>query len=511
MTQPELDHPGDRGGGTSDRGYIDINALVGPRFGGARGAPIEDVIRERETHGIRFSLVRHRTALLGESELGNRALLEVCEGEPGLVPVAVLSVDRTGDIDHAGPLAARVAGFWLEGHAAPGSGLAAEPVVRTAARTGRPLFVPIAGWGSAAAIGAATEGLGVPVILVGSHYNTSVDDMAAGRRYEHLHFDTSSMAHFRAIETAVGALGAERILLGTGSPLRAIQSSLNAILAAAIPDEAKRAILAGNAVRLFGLAGGPVELPAVIRPGRAFDVHTHGGPLPWDVPDIDDNALLPALAERNNTRHAVASSVLAIAADLEGGNRRTVEACARTPGLLGYLVADPNDIEASRDQLRRWGGEPGIVGVKVHTQWSFRGTGSPQIADLFKVLADHGRPVKIHNDGPDWDQHLLRIAREHPRLQIIIAHAGLGFPNLEGARIAREADNIHAEMSSSFAHLPSVREFLRTIPPDRMLFGTDAPLLDPAFVLGTYQDALIPEADQPGIYWDNAARLFGVA
>ena len=51
---------------------------------------------------------------------------------------------------------------------------------------------------------------------------------------------------------------------------------------------------------------------------------------------------------------------------------------------------------------------------------------------------------------------------------------------------------------------------IRTIPPERMLFGTDAPLLDPAFVLGTYQDAGIPAADEDRIYWDNAARLYGV-
>ena len=148
--------------------------------------------------------------------------------------------------------------------------------------------------------------------------------------------------------------------------------------------------------------------------------------------------------------------------------------------------------------------------MKVHTEWSHRHTGSPEIAALFDVLADHGRPVKIHNDGPDWDQHLLRIAREHPKLPIIIAHAGLGFPNLEGARIATQADNIYAEMSSSFAQLATVREFVRIIPKDKMLFGTDAPLLDPAFVLGTYQDAEIPEADQAAVYWDNAARLFGI-
>ena len=494
----------------SDPGYVDVNVQVGPRTGGARGAPLDDVLGERRSHGIAVSLVRHRTALLAEADLGNRQLLEMCESEPGLRPIAVLSIDRSGEADPVRGLGDRVAGYWLEGRASPGNSFSAEGLLRSAAAAGRPLLVPIEGWGSAARVGAATAGLGVPVILLGSHYNTSVDDLAAGRRYEHLHFDTSSMAHFRAIETAVRMVGAERVLLGTGSPLRSIQSSLNAILSAAIDDDAKLAILAGNAGRLFGLPVGPVDLPEVVRPERAIDVHTHSGPMTWDVPDEGDEALMPALAAHNRTTHAVASSVLAIAADLEAGNRRTVEGSAAMPGRLGYLVADPNDIDASRDQLRRWGDAPGIVGVKVHTEWSRRHTGSREIAALFDVLAVHGRPVKIHNDGPDWDRHLLGIARKHPHLPIIIAHAGLGFPNLEGARIAREADNIYAEMSSSFAQLPTVREFLRTIPAERMLFGTDAPLLDPAFVLGTYQDAGIPPGDQARIYWDNAAALFGI-
>jgi predicted TIM-barrel fold metal-dependent hydrolase len=493
-----------------DLGYIDANVQVGPITGGARGAPIDLVRRERESHGIRMSLVRHRTALLADAELGNRLLLDEVSDDPGFVPIAVLSLDRTENVDRAGPLASRVGGFWLEGLVTPGRSLSAEPVVRAAAATGRPLFVPIKGWGSSAAIGAATEGLGVPVVLTGSHYTTSVEDLAAARRYEHLHLETSSMAHLRAIETAVAALGAERVLFGSGSPFRAIQSSINAILVAAIPDEAKRAILAGNAERLLGLGKGRVEVTDIVRPPRAIDVHTHTGPIPWDVPDLADDGLMPVLVGGNATRYAVASNVLAIAADLEAGNRRAIEACARNEGLLGYLVADPNDIEASRDILHRWGDEPGIVGVKVHTEWSHRHTGSPEISALFDVLADHGRPVKIHNDGPDWDQHLLRIAREHPKLPIIIAHAGLGFPNLEGARIAAQADNIYAEMSSSFAQLATVREFLRIIPKDKMLFGTDAPLLDPAFVLGTYQDAEIPAAEESAVYWDNAARLFGI-
>ena len=46
---------------------------------------------------------------------------------PRFVPVGVLSVDRAEVVDTAAPLAGRVAAFWLEGKAAPGAGLSAEP------------------------------------------------------------------------------------------------------------------------------------------------------------------------------------------------------------------------------------------------------------------------------------------------------------------------------------------------------------------------------------------------
>jgi len=495
----------------NDRGYIDVNAQIGPAHGNAGGATPESLVRERDSHGIRFSLVRHRNALMGESRLGNRQLLEACEADAGLVPIAVLLPERTDSLDQAIALGPRVAGFWLEGRAKPGNGsVATEVLVRAAARTGKPLFVQLGAHGEASAIGAATAGLGVPVILVGTHYDNAVDVLAAARRFEHLHLDTSRMAHLGGIEIAVGQIGAERVLLGTGAPLRAIRSSLNAIALARISNDARRAILGGNAARLFGLSAEGIAVPEVQRPARAIDVHTHGGPLPWDVTDLPDESLMAELERQNGTRYAVASSILAIAADSEAGNRRMVEGCRTMPNRLGYLVADPNDLAATRDQIRRWGDSPGIVGAKIHCQWSHRLTGSREIWELFKVLAGYGKPVKIHNDGDDWDQQLLKIALEHPRLPIIVAHGGLGFPDLPAARLSAAADNVYVEMCSSFAQIATVREVVKTVPRHKLFFGTDAPLLDPGFVLGTYQDAQIPADQQDDVYYANAARLFGV-
>ncbi|MBM4408079.1 MAG: hypothetical protein FJ038_05630 [Chloroflexi bacterium] len=495
----------------TDHGFIDVNSQIGPAHGNAAGATAETLAAERRAHGIRHSLVRHRNALYGESRLGNRAVLEACERDPGLHPVAVLAPERSDTLDQASGLGSRVAGFWLEGEALPGKGGAAtDRLVRAAAATGKPLIAAIRAYGDASAVGAATAGLGVPVVLSGWHYINSVDVLAAARHWEHLFVESSRAAHLGAIGIAVREIGAERVLLGTEAPIRAMRSSLNAILTAPIPDDAKRAILGGNAARIFGLPAGPIELPEVRRLARAVDVHTHSGPLRWDVTDLDFPDLVPELARLTGTTHAVSSSILAINSDTEAGNLEVVEGCARLPGQVGYLVADPNDLDATRDQIRRWGDAPGIVGIKVHCEGSSRHTGTSQIRDVFRILADYGRPVKIHNDGPEWEQHLVRIARDHPRLPIVIAHGGLGFPDRPGAWATVQADNIHLEMSSSFATLERVREVARTVPRHKFLYGTDAPLLDPAYVLGTYQDAQIPEDQQDDVYFGNAARLYGL-
>ncbi len=494
-----------------DRGLIDVNAQIGPAFGRAGGAAQDVLARELRSHGVRCSLVRHRTALVGDTRLGNRQLLDLCERDPAMIPIAVLRPDRTDTLDDPTTLNARFAGFWLEGRGRPGQGgLATDTLVRAAARTGKPLFVPITAYGEASAVGAATAELGVPVILVGCHYDNAVDVIAAARRFEHLYLETSRMAHLGGIDIAVRELGAERIMLGTGAPLRAIQSGVNAICLSRLGDDVKRAILGGNAARLLGLSNTVVEIPEVARPARAFDVHTHTGPLVQDVTELDDDELMAELARQNSTRYAIASSVLAIEADSEAGNRQLVEGCRRLPNRLGYLYADPDDLAATEDQFRRWGDAPGIVGAKISCETSERITGSRQVWELFDLLARFGKPVKIHNDGTDWDQALLRIARRHPRLAIIVAHGGLGFPDLPAARLAASVDNVFVEMSSSFAQIPIVRELVKRIPPEKLMFGTDAPLLDPGFVLGMYQDAGLPAERQDDVYYANAAGLFAI-
>jgi hypothetical protein len=507
------------------RGFVDVNACFGPEHGiaGTADAPLSTLVAERRSHGIRLSLAYSLLAAVSDRLTGNPIAYEAAaDAANGLAAIAVVAARRTGEAARAVAEAERrgAVGYRLEGWfgGAPESEAVRE-VLRAVASTGRPLLVPLSwrgplhGFGEASAIGAATAGLGIPVILVGAHYNHIADDLAAAVRYEHLHLETSAMGHFRAIETAVATIGAERVLLGTGSARRAAGSAIDAVLCAAVPDEAKRAVLAGNATRLFRLADGdaPMDLTPPRMPPRALDVHTHFGPFDFDVPDVPDAELVGSL-RTPPTPAAVASSAVGIFGDPARGNEQAIRTVteARGSAQLAYVVADPADVDFSREQLDRHLRGSGMVGVKVHGQVSGVATATRAMADLFDLLAGYGRPVKIHNEGDGWEAALLEIARAHPRLPIVVAHSGLGTPSVAAARIAASTDNVYLEFSSSFASLAEVRRAVALAPSERLLWGSDAPLLEPAYVLGIYEDAgIVPEALER-VFWSNAAELFGV-
>ncbi len=507
--------------GAADRGFIDVNACFGPEHGmaGTAGAPLSTLVAERRAHGIHLTLAWSLLAAWADGPTGDRAAAEAAaDPDNGVAAISCLQPRRTEDAarrvaeaERAGVVGYRLDGWTRAGGPAvsPIPPAAVEDTLRAVATTGRPLLVPIGVIGDASAIGAATADLGIPVILTGAHYTNVVDALAAAVRHPHLHLETCAMAHFRAIETAVRTIGAERVLFGTGSPIRAAASPISAILAAAIPDDAKRAILGGNAARLFGLPTAPIDLEPSRAPARAFDVHTHYGPFDFDVPDVADASLLDELRVPPASS-AVASSAIAIFGDPERGNAQAALAAAEgeTRGSFAYVVVDPADVAFSETQLRRYLDAPGFRGVKVHGEWSGVPTASRAMTDLFDLLARFGRPVKIHNTGVGWDTALGEIAASHPELPIIIAHGGLGTPSVEGARLAATHDNVYVEWSSSFADLRVVRAAVAIVPPERLLWGSDAPLLDPSFVLGTYADAGLPDGALDRIFWDNAAALF---
>lgn len=492
-----------------DASVVDVNVLVGPDIPSQRSADVADVLALHQRFGIAHSLVRSSTAVRVSRKLGNRTVLGLgAEDQLSAVVVAsALHIDGL-PAELADAVKAGARAVWVEYGSWERETETARRLVRAAEATGLPLLVPHRQPGDASRIGELTAASRTPVVLVEARYPDFSEVLPALDRYPNLHIETSSLGSYQAIETMARVAGHERILFGSGATVRTPLSPMFAVLQADIPVAAKRAILAGNAAKLFGLGPLPTAPLRMTVPERLFDVHGHFFPAPWEVPEQPEGSLLDELA-RFGIRTQVASSVPAIMGDLEFGNQQTVLACRSNPGQLGYLVANPNDIALAEDHIRKWGDSAGIVGIKVHTEGSGVPTSSPRMDRLFDVLADYGRPVKIHNAGEGWESALLAIARKHQRLPIIVAHAGYHRPQPSAADVVNQTPNVHIELASSKADIRDAQDLVGAVDAERVLFGSDAPLLNPAFVLGLYQDLGLEQRVLDRIYWENGERLFG--
>jgi predicted TIM-barrel fold metal-dependent hydrolase len=476
---------------------IDVNVLTGgsPQQVPADEYGLDAATRELATHGVTTGLVCSRSGGAYRHEVGNDVVLHSAGTQSGvqLWPVATLNpvqyADWPAELERV--LAAGVVGirFFPDLQGWPVASEAFGGVGR-AIRGRCPILIPVTRYGDASAIGAATQEFGTPVILLGGHYTQLGDCLAAMQRWPHLYLETSRLAQFRGVETVVRDVGAERLLFGSGAPARPIQASLNAILAAELSTVERRAILAGNASRLFGLPLEEFALPEPRRGKGLIDVHAHVGSLGFPVPSIKGGGH-PEVMARHGIERSVASSLRAIVDDVCDGNAEMLAAChAAGEALRGYVVLNPHDLDDACRDLDAAYRADGVVGAKVHCSWSGAPTASRTCLALLREVARRGRPLKIHVDGPDWETALRAVALEFPAWKVIVAHAGPGTPSREAAMLIESTPNVYVELCTSFPDLPIIRDVVTTAEKhSRLLFGSDVPLLDPAYILGIYSDA----------------------
>jgi predicted TIM-barrel fold metal-dependent hydrolase len=485
---------------------IDVNVLVG---GSPRQVPVAEyglaaATRELAAHAVASALVASRSSARYRQEVGNDMMLSTAGRLDGVQVYPVVSLNPVQYLDWPRELERGLAGGAVAVRFFPdeqGWSVDSEAfgVVAAAVRGRCALLVPVTRFGDATRIGAATADLDGPVVLLGCHYSQAGDCLAALERWPHLLLETSRLAHFGAVDSIVRAVGAQRLLFGSGAPVRPIQAALNAVLAADISDLDRRAILADNASRVFGLPAQAFEMPPTTQAADLIDVHGHIGALGLPTPLLEPPAQIAASA-RHGISRTIASSLRAIADNVPAGNAEALTAARSSGGaLLAYVVVNPHDFDGASESMASAYARDDAVGAKLHCQWSGQPTASSACLRLIREVARRGRPLKIHVDGAGWDEALACVAGEYPDWKLIVAHGGPGTPSREGAALIARTPNVYLELSTSFADLPVTRQVVRAVGPQRLLFGSDAPLLDPAYVLGLYADAGADLARTPAV------------
>jgi len=216
---------------------------------------------------------------------------------------------------------------------------------------------------------------------------------------------------------------------------------------------------------------------------------------------------------RRGIDRAIVSSVLAITHDPRPGNRALADAIAAHPELFGYVAVAINNLEESRQQLDTYLRQPRFVGVKVevHPIYCLQELSSYDGQTLMRAVAEYGKPVLVHTHTSQLESpwNVVPVARAHPHLPIIMAHMG-GDAWWQGIAAARQAANLYIDPWGTCIDSDKIGVAVRELGAEKMLFGSDYGLFEPAYTLGMLEDADISAEQRELILHGNAERVFGL-
>lgn len=242
-----------------------------------------------------------------------------------------------------------------------------------------------------------------------------------------------------------------------------------------------------------------------------IDVHSHLGQF-THAPMSADGARLVRLHRQAGITHGVTFSIEACYGALDLGNRYTLDEVAKQPALSAMVVAHPRHLESSARWVAEARSNPAIVGVKLHPvlgQWDILSAAACKLMD--EVIAPAGLTVLSHvgNESPlvPIDKY-LRLAERYPGVRFIAAHLGTGIMGLSDSSIDAWRDrplaNVWFDMGTLRAfHTGAVEAVVAAVGPDRVCFGTDAPLYPPAPFVRLLETLELPDAVKAKIASEN--------
>jgi len=240
---------------------------------------------------------------------------------------------------------------------------------------------------------------------------------------------------------------------------------------------------------------------------KIIDAHAHTGSfLFYDrVQDSDIYGIL----DRFNMEKAVFSSSRALMDDMVEGNRENYDFVKTDSRCYAYVVINPNQMKNAEGELKKYLGREKVVGVKMHPAQFNHPVNSKESKQLVKIIDSYGLPVLIHTEGIPVARpsDILEIAREYPRNKYIMGHMGNDCWK-EAIETAAQADNIYTDIVSTGSVYDQIGEACRRIGVERVLYGSDLTLLNPAMSIGLVMSAEISDEDRDKIFYHNALKVF---
>ncbi len=277
-----------------------------------------------------------------------------------------------------------------------------------------------------------------------------------------------------------------------------------------------------------------------------IDFHTHIFPPKINqdrLRHIDRDPLFALLYSRPQAKLATAEELIAsmdktgveISVIINAGwttnelcretNDYILESIARYPKrLIGFCTVQPKSIDAAVAEIERCAraGARGIGEMRSDIQ-SFDLTDEEVMTPFVAALRQHKLILLTHASEPVGHDYrgkgaitpdvLYPFSTRYPDVPLVCAHWGGGLPFYALMPEVKQAmKNVYFDTAASpFLYSPQIyRRVADLVGADRILFGTDYPLLSPTRLLDEINTTDLSEAEKRLILSENARRLLGL-
>jgi predicted TIM-barrel fold metal-dependent hydrolase len=166
--------------------------------------------------------------------------------------------------------------------------------------------------------------------------------------------------------------------------------------------------------------------------------------------------------------------------------------------FIGYASVDPHHPERVRPELERAFDELGLPLIKLHPTIVEYPISGPAYEPVWRFASERRTVVLSHTwAGTSTCAPKLfePLAEEYPDVAFVFGHSG-GTPAgyVESIEIAQKHQNVYLDLCRSVMSGVWVERIVREVGPERVLWGTDFPFIEPRYLVGRL--ALAPLSDQ---------------
>jgi uncharacterized protein len=262
---------------------------------------------------------------------------------------------------------------------------------------------------------------------------------------------------------------------------------------------------------------------------RSLPDHLMSGSARYFKSEGERTPTIEAIADHYRQRR-MAAVVFTVDARTATGHppvssQEVAQACAdHADVLIPFGSVDPWRGAAAVDEARALVGEHGVRGFKFHPSLQAFHPSDPMAYPLYDALQELGVIALFHSGQtgigaglPGGGGIRLKfanplalddVATDFPDLRIVIAHPSFPWQD-EALAVATHKPNVYIDLSgwSPKYFPPQLVRYANTLLRDKVLFGSDFPLLTPDRWLADFDTLDIKPEVRPLILKENAVRL----